>query len=179
MSISLDGYFEGRNRELDWQLIDDEIHTHFNQVLADASAFLDGRLTYELMAGYWPTADAEPAAPPAVAQFAGIWRDMPKFAFSRTLERADWHTTILREVDPEFIRALKAEPGGDMVLGGANLARTFLELGLLDELRLYVHPVLLGEGHRLFDPSDTPLRLGLIESRTFSSGVVLLRYEIR
>lgn len=177
MSVSLDGYFEGPNRELDWQIVDDELHGHFNDLLATMDAFLDGRITYELMAGFWPTADRDPASSPRVVEFARIWREMPKIVFSRTLERADWNTSIIRDVDPTYIQDLKAQPGGDMVLGGANLARTFLRHQLIDEFRLYVHPVLLGQGHRLFEPSDTTLALRLLETRTFGSGVVLLRYQ--
>src|SRR5207248_1635743 len=81
MSVSLEGFFEGPDRELDWQLIDDELHRHFNQELASMAAFLDGRVTYELMAEYWPTADRDPSSSAPVAEFARIWRDMPKFVF--------------------------------------------------------------------------------------------------
>ena len=141
------------------------------------SAFLDGRVTYELMAGYWPTADQQPDSPPPIVEFAGIWRDMPKYVYSRTLKEAGWNTTIVREVVPEQIMALKEEPGADMVLGGANLAQTFLRLDLIDEFRIYVHPVLIGDGTLLFARSDSRRSLRLAETRTFGSGVVLLRYE--
>lgn len=176
MSVSLDGFFEGPERELGWQTIDDELHQHFNDWLKGMSAFLDGRVSYELMAGYWPTADQDPAAPPAIAEFSRIWRDMPKVVYSKTLERAGWNSTIVREVVADEVRALKAQPGGDMVVGGANLAATFLRLGLVDEVRLYLHPVAIGRGHRLF-PDDLTVKLRLRETRTFTSGVVLLRYE--
>jgi dihydrofolate reductase len=177
MSVSLDGYFEGPNRELDWQLVDEELHVHFNEWLATMSAFLDGRVTYELMAGYWPTADADPAAPAPVAEFARIWRDMPKFVFSRTLPRADWNTTVVRDVVPGEIMKLKAQPGGDMVIGGADLAASFLRHDLIDEFRIYVQPVLLGTGRPLFRPSEAKVSLRLAETRAFGSGVVLLRYQ--
>src|SRR5437016_3616449 len=122
MSVSVDGYFEGPNRELDWQLVDDELHSHFNSELSGMGAFLDGRVTYELMAGFWPTADTDPSSTATVVEFARIWRDMPKIVYSRTLERAGRNTTIVREVVPEEVMALKAEDGGDLVLGGADLA---------------------------------------------------------
>lgn len=176
MSVSLDGFMEGPNRELDWQFIDDELHTHFNEELAAMSLFLDGRVTHELMAGFWPTADGDPSNPAPVIAFARIWRDMPKIVFSRTLERADWNTTVVGEVDVEEVTKLKAQPGGDMMLGGADLAATFLRLDLVDEYRLYVHPVVIGAGKRLFPPSAGPIVLRLAETRTFASGVVLLRY---
>ncbi|MFI5755411.1 dihydrofolate reductase family protein [Streptomyces sp. NPDC051569] len=177
MSVSLDGYVEGPERQIDWHLVDDELHSHFNEQLRAMGAFLNGRVTYELMAGYWPTADADPSCSGPVAEFAGIWRDMPKIVFSRTLERADWNATVVRDVDVEEIRALTAEPGGDLALGGADLAATFLRHDLIDEYRLYVHPIVLGQGKPLFQPSDTKTRLRLTETRTFGNGVVLLRYE--
>jgi dihydrofolate reductase len=179
MSVSLDGFFEGPGRELDWQSVDEELHGHFNDWLRGAGAFLDGRVTYELMAGFWPTADADPDASPPMAEFAGIWRDMPKMVFSRTLERADWNSTVISEVVPEDMVALKAQLGGDLVLGGANLAATFMRHDLIDEYRIYVHPVLLGRGRPLFRPADVTLRLSLVETVTFGGGVVLLRYQRR
>lgn len=177
MSVSLDGFFEGPDRELDWQLVDEELHTHFNDWLKTAGAFIDGRVTFELMASHWPTADADPAANRPTAEFAGIWREMPKLVYSRTLERADWNATVIAEVVPDDIMALKAQPGGDLVIGGADLTATFMRHDLIDEYRFYVHPVLLGRGNPLFRPSDKPLRLRLAETVTFTSGVVLLRYE--
>src|SRR3974390_2493830 len=115
MSISLDGYFEDVDRGLDWQLIDGELHAHFNDWLRDATAFLEGRVTWELMAGFWPNADADPHAPPEVREFAPIWRDKPKYVFSRTLQEAGWNTTILRDVDRAQIVALRREHRGVLV----------------------------------------------------------------
>jgi dihydrofolate reductase len=177
LSVSLDGFVEGPDREIDWHLVDEELHTHFNEELRAMSAFLDGRVTHELMAGFWPTADADPAGSPAVREFAGIWRDMPKFVFSRTLASADWNSTVVREVVPAEIAALKAQPGGDMALGGAELVRTFRALDLVDSYRLYVNPVLLGRGHRLFADADSRTPLRPAGTRTFGNGVVLLRYD--
>ncbi|MFB6712053.1 dihydrofolate reductase family protein [Streptomyces sp. NPDC056237] len=177
MSMSLDGFIEGPGREIDWHLVDDELHRHFNQQLKTMGGFLDGRVTYELMAEFWPTADADPANAGPVAEFAGIWRDMPKIVFSRTLERADWNTTIMRAVDLDEITALKARPGGDLVVGGAGLAASFMRHDLIDEYRLYVHPVRIGRGKPLFPAEDARTHLRLTGSRTFGNGVVLLRYE--
>ncbi|WP_371665928.1 MULTISPECIES: dihydrofolate reductase family protein [unclassified Streptomyces] len=177
MSVSLDGFIEGPDREIDWHLVDDELHRHVNEQLRAMGGFLDGRVTYELMAGFWPTADADPSSAGPVAEFAGIWRDMPKIVFSRTLERADWNTTIRREVDVDEIKALKAQPGGDLVVGGADLASSFMRHDLIDEYRIYIHPVLIGRGKPLFPASDTRTGLRLAETRTFGNGVVLLRHE--
>ncbi|MFF2995844.1 dihydrofolate reductase family protein [Streptomyces sp. NPDC057950] len=177
MSVSLDGYIEGPHREIDWHRVDAELHRHFNEEISRFGALLDGRVTHELMAAYWPTADQDPASTPTEAEFAGIWRDIPKIVYSRTLERADWNTTVVRDVVPEEVRALKEQPGGDLGLGGADLAAAFLRHDLVDEFRIYVHPVLIGAGKPLFPQTDALTALRLTETRTFGNGVVLLRYE--
>ena len=179
MSVSVDGYMEGPNREIDWHMVDDELHGHMNGWLAGAGGFLEGRVTYELMAQFWPTADQDPAATATVVEFAQIWRDMPKVVYSRTLERADWNARVVHDVLPDEVLALKAQPGGDLVLGGAYLGAEFARHDLIDEYRLYVHPVVIGRGRPMLRPSDAKVPLGLIESHTFSNGVVLLRYERR
>jgi dihydrofolate reductase len=177
MSVSLDGFIEGPGRELDWHMVDDELHSHFNSQLSTMGAFLNGRVAYEMMAGFWPTADTDPSSTGPMIEFARIWRDMPKMVFSRTLQRADWNTTVVRDVVVEEIEALKAQPGGDLVVGGADLTAAFMAHDLIDEYRLYVHPVVIGRGKPLFRPSDAKVNLRLLESRTFGNGVVLLRYE--
>lgn len=176
MSVSVDGFFEGPDRDLGWQVVDEELHQHFNDWLGTAGAFLDGRVTYELMASFWPAADEDPSNSPQMVEFAGIWRDMPKIVFSSTLAQAGWNTEIRRTVEPAEILALKAADGGDLVLGGANLAATFSRLDLIDEYRIYVQPALIGVGGRLFPLSEAKASLRLVETRTFGSGVVLLRY---
>jgi dihydrofolate reductase len=177
MSVSLDGFMEGPGGDLSWHRVDAELHQHFNELLRDAGAFLDGRRTWDLMASYWPTADQQPDSPPDIAEFAAIWRDKPKVVYSRTLTEAGWGTTIVREVDPSEIEEMKAAPGGDLFLGGADLAATFIRLGLVDEYRIYVHPVIVGAGTRPLPPLDDLIALELVESRTFGNGVVLLRYR--
>ena len=176
MSVSLDGFIEGPERELDWHMVDDELHGHFNEQLRAMGAFLNGRVTYELMAGFWPTADKDPSSTEPMVEFARIWRDMPKIVYSRTLDGADWNTTVVREVVVEEVMELKARLGGDMVLGGADIAAAFMRLDLIDEYRLYVHPIVIGQGKPLFQ-ADAKINLQLAETRTFGNGVVLLRYQ--
>jgi dihydrofolate reductase len=175
-SVSLDGFIEGPNGEIDWHMVDDELHAHFNENLRRMGAFLHGRVMYELMAQAWPHADEDPDSTPTMAEFAGIWRDMPKIVYSRTLRHADWHSTIVPDVVPDEVRALKAAPGGDLALGGAGLTASFLKHDLIDEFWIYVHPVAIGSGRALFPP-DTRITLRLDETRTFGNGVVLLRYS--
>ena len=178
MSVSVDGFIEGPGAEIDWHRVDAPLHRHFNEHLASMSAFLDGRVTYELMAGFWPYADRDPQASTEIAEFARIWRDMPKIVYSRTLRDAPWNTTVAREVDPDEIRALKRQPGGDMALGGADLAAAFAAHGLIDEYWLYVNPIVLGAGKPLFARSPLRTELELLETRPFENGVVLLRYRV-
>ncbi|MFC9287567.1 dihydrofolate reductase family protein [Streptomyces sp. NPDC057052] len=176
-SVSVDGYMEGPGRDISWHRVDEELHQHFNDTLREAGAFLSGRVTHELMAGFWPTADQDPEAPAPMAEFAGIWREKPKIVYSRTLEHADWNTTVVRDVVPEEVRALKERPGGELVLGGAHVAAAFLRQGLVDAFRIYVHPVLVGGGTPLFAEGSAPAGLRLVGTRTFGNGVVLLHHE--
>lgn len=176
LSVSLDGFISGPDGEIDWHLVDDELHSFFNENLRKMSAFLDGRVNHELMASYWPTADADPTASAPEVEFAGIWRDMPKIVYSRTLQEAGWNTEIKRRVDPDEVRALKAQPGGDMAIGGADLAASFIEHNLIDEFWLYVNPVVLGGGKPFFPLSERRIQLQLVQTRGFGNGVVLLRY---
>jgi dihydrofolate reductase len=176
MSISLDGYIAGPNGEIGWHRVSEELHRHFNEHLRPMGAFLHGRTMYELMAGFWPTADADPASSPGMVEYAKIWRAKPKIVYSRTLSHVDWNSTLVREVVAAEVNELKAQPGGDLALGGADLAASFARLGLIDEYRVYVHPAVIGGGKSLFAPG-TRADLELIETRRFDNGVVLLRYQ--
>ena len=178
-SVSLDGYFEGPEHDLSWHLVDEELHAHFNDSLAAMSVFLDGRVTHELMASFWPAMAEHSDAEPVLAEFGRIWVEKPKIVFSRTLEDTRWNTTVRREVDPAEIRALQAEPGGDMVVGGATLVDSFRRLDLIDEYRIFVHPVLVGAGTQFFRGAGALTSLELLETKTFGNGVVLLRYGRR
>ena len=177
MAVSVDGYMEGPDHDLGWHMVDEELHAHLNGWLGEAGGFLEGRVTYELMADFWPTADQDPGAPATVVEFARIWRDMPKVVYSRTLDRADWNATVVHDVVPAEVVALKEQPGGDLVVGGSDLGSVFARHDLIDEYRLYVHPVVIGRGTPALRPSDARVRLRLVDTHTFGNGVVLLRYE--
>ncbi|MFG2988995.1 dihydrofolate reductase family protein [Streptomyces sp. NPDC048257] len=178
MSVSLDGFVEGPDRQIDWGLVDEEVHRHINDEVRPMGGFLSGRVTHQLMADFWPTADADPANAGPMADFAEIWRSMPKYVYSRTLQSADWNTTVVRDVVPEEVAALKAAAGGDLALSGADLAASFLRRDLVDAYHILVHPVRIGRGKPLFPPLDGgPVPLRQTGTRTFGNGVVLLRYE--
>jgi dihydrofolate reductase len=175
-SVSIDGYFEGPGHDLSWHRVDEEVHAYFNDYLAPMSVFLDGRVTHELMASFWPAMAEDPDEEPVIREFGRIWVEKSKIVFSRTLDDTRWNTTVRREVDPDEMRALTAQPGGDMVVGGADLVDTFRRLDLIDEYRIFVHPVVVGAGTPFFRQSDVLTSLQLLETHTFGNGVVLLRY---
>jgi dihydrofolate reductase len=177
LMVSLDGYFEGPDADISWHRVDEELHGFFNQQLAASSAYLEGRVTYELMEAYWPTADQNPESSPPEVEFAQIWRDTPKIVYSRTLENPGPNATVVRDVVPAEVRALQARPGGDMVVGGPELAAAFRQHDLVDEYGFFVNPVVLGAGRLAFRPGGAPQDLTLVETRTFGNGVVMLRYE--
>jgi dihydrofolate reductase len=177
MSVSLDGYVETQDHKIDWVLVDEELHTFFNDQARETGAFLFGRRMYELMANYWPTADTNPQAHAVEVDFAHIWKNMPKVVFSKTLEKVEWNSRLVKENAGDQITKLKEQPGKDLSIGGPNLASSIMQLGLIDEYQLFVNPVLLGEGTPFFPTLQKPINLQLMETRTFGSGVVYLRYE--
>jgi len=179
MMVSLDGFIARPNGDLDWILIDEELHTFANEQAREVDTELYGRRLWEVMVAYWPTADQNPAAPAYVVEFARIWRNLPKIVFSRTLDRVEGNARLAANDLAEEIGALKAQPGRDVSIGGAELAAQALRLGLVDEVRPMVQPVVLGAGRPMFPPSERSLDLDLVETRTFGSGVVYLRYVKR
>jgi dihydrofolate reductase len=174
--VSLDGLIEGSNRNLDWHIIDEELHTFINDQHRDIDTFLFGRRMYEVMV-YWDTADKDPANPDYVLEFARIWKNIHKIVFSKTLERVQDNATLNRGNIVDEVVRLKAQSGKDMSVGGATIAASLSRHGLIDEYQLFVQPVILGGGTPMFQGSDDPIKLRLVETRTFRSGVVLLRYR--
>jgi dihydrofolate reductase len=177
MSVSLDGFIETPHRGIDWVIVDEELHTFFNEQAREMGAFLYGRRIYELLVDFWPTADADPSNPPYVVEYAHIWKDMPKIVFSKTLDAVEWNSGLVREGLAEEIRKLKAQPGKELSVGGPTLASTFMQLGLIDEYGLFVNPIVLGGGTPFFPALHKPMNLQLIETRRFRCGVVYLRYQ--
>ena len=175
MSISVDGFFEGPDADISWHRVDAEVHGFVNDLLRPVPTYLSGRRNYELMQSFWPTADQDPDAPPEIVDFAGIWRAAHKVVASRTLTEVADGDVLVREVDADLVTALAER--GDVVVGAADLAGHVMRLGLVDELWLYVHPVVVGAGRPLF-PTGLPLDLRLLDSRVFGNGVVQLHYAV-
>ena len=174
--VSLDGFIEGPNRNLDWVIIDEELHSFINDQHSQIDTFLFGRRMYEVMV-YWETAETDTSNPEYVLEFARIWKRIIKIVYSKTLEHVQGNAQLHRGNIVDEIAQLKAQPGLDMSVGGATIASALRRYGLIDEYQLFIHPVLLGSGTLMFQGSGDTLNLRLVETRTFHSGVVLLRYR--
>ena len=177
MSVSLDGYVETQDGGIDWVIVDEELHSFFNAEAREMGAFLYGRRMYELMVQYWPTADTQPSSAAFIVEYSQIWKAMDKIVFSKTLEKVEWNSRLVRDNIADEVTNLKSQTGKDLEVGGPNLASTFIQLGLIDEYRLFVNPVVLGAGTPFFSKFKKSMNLRLIETRTFGSGVVYLRYQ--
>jgi len=175
LGLSVDGFFEGPDADISWHQVDDELHTYMNDHLSQMSGFLMGRVTYQLLEDFWPTADQDPELAQSMAEFSPIWRDIPKIVYSRTLEAVGPNATLVRDVTPAQVQALKEQASGDFTVGGPDLIASFLAQDLIDEYVLFIHPVAIGTGQRLFGP-EARVSLQLRETRAFSNGVVMLRY---
>jgi dihydrofolate reductase len=173
--MSVDGFIAGPNGEFDWPVMGPELSAYSDRLHERAGTFLYGRVVWELMSGYWPTADQISDDPHSVS-FAKVWRPMPKVVFSTTLTDPGWNARVATDVERE-VRALKAQEGKDMVLtGGARLAATLAGYDLIDEYQVVVHPVVLGGGKQLF-PVAERFGLRLAGSRVFDGRSVLLSYR--
>jgi dihydrofolate reductase len=175
MVVTLDGYTEGPNGEFDWPNVDDEFNEFAISQLNNIHTLVFGRVTYEGMASYWPT----PAAIEGDPAVAGRMNSIPKIVFSTTLDKADWENTrLIKGNVAAAISELKQQPGKDLaVFGSSSLTVSLLEHGLVDELRVMVHPILLGAGKSLFTGLKQRVPLKLQKTTTFSSGNVLLYYR--
>jgi dihydrofolate reductase len=140
----------------------------------DASLY--GRRLYELMAAYWPTGETDPAATEPMREFARIWNPMPKIVFSTSLQHVEHNSRLVSGDVGAVLDRLRDEFDGDLDVGGPNLAGQFVRRGLVDEYRLVIHPVVLGAGKPFWPEVEAPLRLRLVETRTFTSGVELRSY---
>lgn len=177
MIVSLDGYIETGEGDLSWTSPDLELHQHFNDLESNVDVMLYGRRLYENMAAYWPTADENPAAEEVEKAYARIWRSKEKIVFSTTLREVEWNARLFRGDIAQEVARLKALPGNYLSVGGADLASTFMKLDLIDEYRLYIVPVFVGSGKPMFPQLENWINVELVETHTFGSGVVLLRYQ--
>ena len=173
---SLDGYVADEDGNFDWAAPDDEVHAFVNDLERPVGTYLYGRGMYETMVA-WETMDLA-GQPPVVVDFARLWRAADKIVYSKTLETVTAAKTQLeREFDPAAIRQMKATVGRDITVGGPRLAAQAIRAGLVDELNLFVTPVVVGGGTPAL-PGKVRLKLELLGERRFGNGVVHLHYRI-
>ncbi|WP_280233689.1 dihydrofolate reductase family protein [Nocardia cyriacigeorgica] len=178
MQISLDGFAEGPDEQVHWPIVDEELCAAFLDDLHRADMFLYGRKTYEIMARFWPTADAAPGISQFYLDFARCWKQKPKLVFSRSLRYAEWNTTVVDDRMIERVAQLRNHSGRDLIMfGGAETAAALIRHDLIDQYRLFVHPVLLGGGARLFRSDADTAGLELVDVMRFDSAVVGMHYR--
>jgi len=173
---SLDGYVADRAGRFDWAAPDEEVHAFVNETERGVGTYLYGRRMYDVMR-FWETAGEDPGSHPLERDYADIWRAADKVVYSRTLtDVASTRTRIERELEPEAVRRLKESAEHDISVGGPTLAARALAAGLVDEIRLFLTPVVVGGGTRSL-PDDLHLDLELLEQHRFRNGVVHLHYR--
>jgi dihydrofolate reductase len=171
---SLDGYVADAEGNFDWAAPGDEVHAFVNDLERPVGTYLYGRRMYDMMAPWETMTDERPV----MRDFAAIWKAADKIVYSRTLESTtSARTRIEREFDPEAVRALKASAERDLTVGGAELAGHALRAGVVDEIQLFLNPVVVGGGKRAL-PDGVRVGLELLDARRFGSGVVYLRYRV-
>jgi len=174
INITLDGCCDHTK-----QVADDETHEYFTQLMGDVDLLVFGRKTYELMVPFWPEVAKSQSMTKASNEFARTFDSIPKIVFSRTLDAVeDRNTRIVRTDLHDEILKLKQEQGKNILVGGVDIPSQLIELGLVDEYRFVVGPIVVGEGRRLLEDVSLPggLQLRLVESKIFKSGCIALRY---
>ena len=178
MGVSLDGYIVGPDGGFDWPGFDEEVFRSHIDEICDVGVHLMGRRLYETML-YWETADQDLSLGAAELEWAALWKPLPKVVFSTTLSAVQGNARLASGGLADEIERLRAEPGeGEIAIGGATLAAEAAALDLIDEYRVRVYPVLVGGGSPFFARRERRVDLELVETRTFSSGVVYLRYRV-
>jgi dihydrofolate reductase len=173
---SLDGYVADQNGSFDWAMPDDEVHAFVNELERPIGTYLYGRRMYEVMAA-WENPDAFAGESPLTRDFADLWQAADKIVYSRTLDTvSSAKTRIERDFDPEAIRDLKSAATADITIGGPDLAAEALKAGLVDELHLFLTPVMVGGGKQSL-PDNVHLQLELLDEHRFGNGVVHLHYR--
>ena len=178
MNVSLDGYIAGPDGSFDWTPPDEEVFRFWTDQTRGLAAYVMGRRLYETML-YWETADQNPSLEFDTREWASVWRPLPKVVFSTTLSAVAGNARLASGSLVEEIERLRGEPGdGDIGIGGATLAGEAAQQGLIDEFRPVIYPVVVGGGIPFYPQCERRLDLELIESRTFSSQAVYLRYRV-
>jgi len=178
MHTSLDGFVAGPNGEMNWIKVDEEIFDFVGTMTDQADTALYGRVTYEMMQGYWPTAGDQPGASKHDREHAAWYNRVSKIVLSRTMSEVGLvNTTVISDNLADNINRIKAQDGKNiLIFGSPSASHSLMSHGLVDEFWLFVNPVLLGKGIPLFRDITETMQLKLVESKTFSCGVIALHY---
>ncbi|MEJ7647056.1 MAG: dihydrofolate reductase family protein [Chryseolinea sp.] len=178
MHVSLDGFAADPDRKLDFLTYDEELMQYADELVKTVGSPVYGRTTYQLMESYWPMVLTKQDADKRSLEHAQWVENIPKIVFSKTLNEVSWNNTLLiKDNSAEELKKLKEQPGKDLVIfGSPGLAASFMEAGLIDEYKLTVHPVILGNGISMFKNNTIKSRLKLLDTKTMKSGVVTLHY---
>jgi dihydrofolate reductase len=171
--VTLDGFFEGLKGELDWFVVEDEFFDYVKELFKSVDTILFGRKTFEALGSYWPnTTEDDPT-------ITHLMNKLPKIVFTKTLEKAEWNNSkIIRENLEEEIHEMKKLPGKDMVIFGSGEIVSFLtNRGLIDEYRIILNPVILGEGNPMLKNINDKIKMNLFKTKKLKSGVIILYYH--
>lgn len=179
---TLDGLMSDPKDEMDWVLNDfsEDLGKYEDDIYDNADTLLLGRVTFKIFEGYWPQVLENPSAPEGDVKMANKINNIMKIVFSKTLQKVEWkNSRLIHEINPEEIMEMKKQNGKDMlIVGSAEITQQFTNLGLIDELHLLIHPVVLSKGKPLFKNLNDKHNLKLLETKTFKNGVVGLFYQI-
>ena len=176
INVTLDGFCDHTA-----MIADEEIHQHYNELLSNADTLLYGRITYQLMESYWPTVVKNPTGNKPTDEFAVLIDNISKIVFSHTLKNVDWKNTKLKKevINEEVLELKQSRNGGskNILVGSPSLIVALMQLDLIDEYQLCVHPTILGNGLPLFNNVQDRINLKLLKTKTFSCGAVTFYYE--
>ena len=174
--VSLNGLIEMPGCPPDWVIADEELFRYMNNLERQVGGYLWGRGMYENNQALWPTADTQ-SMPAYLIEFVQIWKQIPAIVFSSTLERVEGNARLERGDPVAVVTRLKEQPGPDLAVGGVQLVSALIQAGLVDEYQIFVQPIILGAGRPIYPALNEAVRLKLLETHTFHTGIVYLRYQ--
>ncbi len=178
--MSLDGFISGPNGEMEWIVYNDELAENAEELSHATDAALYGRVTYQMMEGYWPTVPGNPGSTAGELRHAAWVEQIPKVVFSRTLDEVTWNnTTLIKENVAQEVARLKEQPGDNMLIfGSPRLTHSLARLGLIDQYRVNINPVAIGQGVPLFESGQAAVKLNVVHTKLIDGGVVAMLYEV-
>jgi dihydrofolate reductase len=175
-TVALNGLIETPGDPPDWVIADEELFRYMNNLERQVGGYLWGRRMYENNQALWSTADIQ-SMEAFMVEYSEIWKQIPTIVFSSTLERVEGNARLERGDPVAVVTRLKEQPGPDLSVGGVQLASTLMQAGLVDEYHIFFQPIILGAGRPIYPAMNEDLRLKLVKTHTFKTGIVYLRYQ--